>query len=72
MPDPVHLLLDVDRRIGSRAQGHGTLLYVLCEVLSNTPVAAIQLEHAKTGKLLKWLVLRCASLYRVLDSGAIL
>lgn len=36
-------------------EGHGTLLYVLYEVLSNTPVAAIQLEHAKTKKLLKWL-----------------
>lgn len=36
-------------------EGHGTLLYVLYEVFSNTPVAAIQLEHAKTKKLLKWL-----------------
>jgi hypothetical protein len=36
-------------------EGHGTLLYVLYEVLSNTPVAAIQLDHAKTSELLKWL-----------------
>ena len=36
-------------------EGHGTLLYVLYEVLSNTPVAAIQLEHAKTSELLQWL-----------------
>ena len=36
-------------------EGHGTLLYVLYEVLSNTPVAAIQLEHAKTKELLGWL-----------------
>jgi len=36
-------------------EGHGTLLYVLYEVLSNTPVAAIQLEHAKTRELVQWL-----------------
>ncbi len=36
-------------------EGHGTLLYVLYEVLSNTPVAAIQLDHAKTKELLGWL-----------------
>ena len=36
-------------------EGHGTLLYVLYEVLSNTPVAAIQLDHAKASELLKWL-----------------
>ena len=35
-------------------EGHGTLLYVLYAVLSNTPVAAIQLEYAKTGKLVRW------------------
>jgi len=28
---------------------------VLYEVLSNTPVAAIQLEHAKTRELVQWL-----------------
>jgi hypothetical protein len=36
-------------------EGHGTLLYVLYEVLSNTPVAAIQLQHAKTSELVAWL-----------------
>jgi hypothetical protein len=36
-------------------EGHGTLLYVLYEVLSSTPVAAIQLEHAKTRELVEWL-----------------
>ena len=37
-------------------EGHGTLLYVLYEVLSSTPVAPIQPEHAKTDKLVEWLV----------------
>lgn len=36
-------------------EGHGTLLYVLYEVLSNTPVAATQLKHAKTSELVAWL-----------------
>jgi len=36
-------------------EGHGTLLYVLYEVLSNTPVAATQMKHAKTSELLEWL-----------------
>ena len=36
-------------------EGHGTLLYVLYEVLSNTPVAAIQLDKAKTQDLVAWL-----------------
>ena len=36
-------------------EGHGTLLYVLYEVLSNTPVAAIQLKQAKTRELVEWL-----------------
>jgi hypothetical protein len=36
-------------------EGHGTLLYVLYEVLSNTPVAAIQMDHAKTQALVEWL-----------------
>jgi hypothetical protein len=36
-------------------EGHGTLLYVLYEVLSNTPVAAIQLDHAKAQELVEWL-----------------
>lgn len=36
-------------------EGQGTLLYVLYEVLSSTPVAAIQLEKAKASELIKWL-----------------
>ncbi|MFC1996380.1 hypothetical protein ACFLXI_02075 [Chloroflexota bacterium] len=47
-------------------EGHGTLLYVLYEVLSNTPVAAIQLDHAKTGKLVEWLAPYKALPYAVL------
>jgi hypothetical protein len=36
-------------------EGHGTLLYVLYEVLSGTPVAAIQLEGATAEDLCQWL-----------------
>lgn len=36
-------------------EGHGTLLYVLYEVLGDTPVAAIQLEGAKAEELESWL-----------------
>lgn len=36
-------------------EGHGTLLYVLYEVLSGTPVAGIQLEHATCEELVEWL-----------------
>lgn len=36
-------------------EADGILLYVLYEVLSATPVAAVQLEHAKTSQLLAWL-----------------
>ena len=36
-------------------EGHGTLLYVLYEVLSSTPVAAIALEGAKGKELVEWL-----------------
>ncbi len=36
-------------------EGHGSLLYVLYEVLSGTPVGAVQLEHATTEKLCAWL-----------------
>lgn len=36
-------------------EGHGTLLYVLYEVLSGTPVAAIQLDHPTTDELVEWL-----------------
>jgi hypothetical protein len=47
-------------------EGHGTLLYVLYEVLSNTPVAAIQLDHAKTRELVEWLAPYQALPYAVL------
>ena len=40
---------------GLQPEGHGTLLYVLYEVLSGTPVAAVQMEHATTKKLSEWL-----------------
>ncbi len=36
-------------------EGHGTLLYVLYEVLSGTPVAAAQLDHPTADELVKWL-----------------
>jgi hypothetical protein len=36
-------------------EGHGTLMYVLYEVLGHTPVAAIQLEGAKADELEGWL-----------------
>jgi hypothetical protein len=36
-------------------EGHGTLLYVLYEVLGLTPVAAIPLEGATAEELCKWL-----------------
>jgi len=40
---------------GLQPEGHGTLLYVLYEVLSGTAVAAVQMEHATTQKLVEWL-----------------
>jgi hypothetical protein len=40
---------------GLQPEGHGTLLYVLYEVLSSTPVAAVQMEQATTEKLSAWL-----------------
>jgi hypothetical protein len=36
-------------------EGHRSLLYVLYEVLSGTPVAAIQLERATAEELCNWL-----------------
>jgi hypothetical protein len=36
-------------------EGHGTLLYVLYEVLSGTPVAGAQLDHPTADKLVTWL-----------------
>jgi hypothetical protein len=40
---------------GLQPEGHGTLLYVLYEVLSSTPVAGVQMEQATTEKLSAWL-----------------
>ncbi len=36
-------------------EGHGTLLYVLYEVLGGTPVAGAQLDHPTAGELVEWL-----------------
>jgi len=36
-------------------EGHGTLLYVLYEVLSQMAVGAIQLDHASADELVEWL-----------------
>lgn len=36
-------------------EGHGTLLYVLYEVLSGTAVSAIQLPQAQAQRLIEWL-----------------
>jgi hypothetical protein len=36
-------------------EGHGTLLYVLYEVLSGTPVAGAQLDHPTADELVTWL-----------------
>lgn len=36
-------------------EGHGTLLYVLYEVLSGTPISAIQLQQAQAQQLIEWL-----------------
>ena len=36
-------------------EGHGTLLYVLYEVLSQTAVGAIQLDHPTADELVEWL-----------------
>ena len=36
-------------------EGHGTMLYVLYEVLSETPVGAIQLDHPTADELVAWL-----------------
>ena len=40
---------------GLPPEGHGTLLYVLYEVLSGTPVGAIQADHPTTAELVAWL-----------------
>jgi hypothetical protein len=47
-------------------EGHGALLYVLYEVLSGTPVAAIQLAHPTAEELVQWLHPYRALPYQVL------
>ncbi|MBU1752026.1 MAG: hypothetical protein KKA73_30475 [Chloroflexi bacterium] len=40
---------------GLQPEGHGTLLYVLYEVLSGTPVTALQADHPTAKELVTWL-----------------
>lgn len=47
-------------------EGHGTLLYVLYEVLSQTVVSARQLDHATEEELVEWLQPYQALPYQVL------
>jgi hypothetical protein len=47
-------------------EGHGTLLYVLYEVLSGTPVAGVQLDHPTAEDLIEWLKPYQALPYEVL------
>ena len=47
-------------------EGHGTLLYVLYEVLNGTPVAAAQLDHPTADDLVEWLKAYQALPYQVL------
>jgi hypothetical protein len=47
-------------------EGHGSLLYVLYEVLSGTPVGAIQREHVSADELVVWLRPYQESLFLVL------
>lgn len=47
-------------------EGHGTLLYVLYEVVSETPVAALQADHPTTDELVAWLQPYCELPYVVL------
>jgi len=47
-------------------EGCGTLLYVLYEVLSGTPVAGAQLDHPTTEELIEWLEPYKALPYRTL------
>jgi hypothetical protein len=47
-------------------EGHGTLLYVLYEVLSGTPVAGIQADHPAAEDLVAWLKPYQELPYRVL------
>jgi hypothetical protein len=56
---------------GLQPEGHGTLLYVLYEVLSETPVAALQADHPTAEELVTWLkpyqALPCAVLATLSD-----
>ena len=47
-------------------EGHGSLLYVLYEVLSGKPVAALQREHLTEAELVEWLQPYQALPFRVL------
>ena len=47
-------------------EGHGTLLYVLYEVLGGTPVAGIQVDHPTADDLVAWLRRYQALPYKVL------
>jgi len=47
-------------------EGHGSLLYVLYEVLSGRPVAALQREHLTEAELVEWLQPYQALPFRVL------
>ena len=47
-------------------EGHGTLLYVLYEVLGGTPVAGVQLDHPTADDLVAWLRPYQALPYQVL------
>ena len=47
-------------------EGHGTLLYVLYEVLSGTPVAGVQRDHPTADELVAWLAPYRALPYKVL------
>ena len=49
-----------------KPEEHGTLLYVLYEVLSGTPVAGIQLDHPTAEELIEWLEPYQALPYQVL------
>jgi hypothetical protein len=40
---------------GLEPEGSGTMLYVLYEVLSKTPVGAVQLDHPTADELVNWL-----------------
>ncbi len=49
-------------------EGHGTMLYVLYEVLSGTPVAGIQSDHPTADELVEWLKTYQALPYEVLGT----